>query len=225
MKRNIKAIVFDFDGVVIDSEPLYEKAERKLFEEYNIHVPDEDWKHLKGISEEEFFEHVRKKYGASAPLQELRKRVRELLLNEFSHGLKYMDGFREFMSEICVKHKVGLVTSTSWSVIKWIFENTTIENHFEYIVTAEDVNMRKPHPEPYLEVFKKMGVAPDEVIVIEDSIHGVNSAVAAGATTIGFTSSLSEEDLSAAHYFADSFFDIKKILQSMDSHDDKKSTE
>lgn len=214
MKQKIQAIVFDFDGVVVDSEPLYRKAEEKFFTEYGVTIPSEDWKYFKGLSEEGFFKLAFEKYGISAQSEELRNRSRELYLDEIKHNLMYLPGFEEFFEDIMGNYKIGLVTSTPRLILKWIFSNTEVKNHFEYIITADDVEKSKPDPAPYLEICKKMNVKPEQVIVIEDSINGVNSAVAAGAITIGFTSSLSEEDLKAANYFAKSYNEIKKIIDA-----------
>jgi len=214
MKQKIQAIVFDFDGVVIDSEPLYRKAEEKFFAEYGVTIPSKDWKQFKGLSEEGFFKLASEKYGISAHSEELRNRSRELFLEEIKHNLRYLPGFEEFFEDIKNKYRIGLVTSTPRLILEWIFCNTEIKNHFEYIITADDVKKRKPDPEPYLEICKKMNVKPEQVIVIEDSINGVNSAVAAGAITIGFTTSLSEEDLNAANFFAKSYDEIRKIIDA-----------
>jgi len=215
MKQKIQAIVFDFDGVVADSEPLYRKAEEKFFAEHGVTIPSEDWKYFKGLSEEGFFKLASEKYGISAHSEALRSRSRVLFLEEIKHNLRYLPGFEEFFEDIKGKYRVGLVTSTPRLILEWIFSNTEIKNHFEYIITADDVKKRKPDPAPYLEICKKMNIKPEQVIVIEDSINGVNSAVKAGAITIGFTSSLSEEDLNAANFFAKSYDEIKKIIDAL----------
>ena len=211
--RRIEAVAFDFDGVVIDSEPLYEKAERKLFDEIGIVVPDQDWKNFKGISENEFYKTLKNLYGISVKLNELREHGRDLLLREFENGLDYMEGFLPFLDYVSSNYKTGLVTSTSIEILSWIFKNTKINNHFKYIITADSVKNKKPHPDPYIEICGKMDVEPENVVVIEDSIHGVNSAVSAGAITIGFTSSLSEADLENADYFAGNFNEVRELLE------------
>ncbi len=214
MKQKIRAIVFDFDGVVVDSEPLYKRAEEKFFTEYGVTIPSNDWKYFKGLSEEGFFKLASEKYGISVHSEKLRNRSRELFLEEIKHNLRYLPGFEKFFEDIKGKYRIGLVTSTPRSILEWILSNTEVKNHFEYIITADDVEKRKPDPAPYLEICKKMNVKPEQVIVIEDSINGVNSAVTAGAITIGFTSSLSEEDLNAANFFAKSYNEIKKIIDA-----------
>ena len=212
---NLKAIVFDFDGVVVNSEPLYERAEGQLFKEYNVTVPEEDWKHFKGISEAGFYRKVQQDYNIQTDIKILLQRGRELLLQEFRNGLSYMPGFVDFFRSVNTHYKVGLVTSTSYAVLGWIFENTEIENFFKHIVTADDVRCKKPNPDPYLQICHKLGVKPTETLAIEDSIHGVSSARRAGVVTIGFTSSLSSADLAHADYRANSFKEISAILAEL----------
>jgi HAD superfamily hydrolase (TIGR01509 family) len=215
MKGKIAAIVFDFDGVVVNSEPLYEKAERKLFNEFDIKVPDEDWKYFKGISEGKFYKTISEKYRIDLPIDKLIKRGRDLLLQEFTNGLDYIPGYLDFIKEVKKVYKTGLVTSSPSVVLNWIFEHTKIDNHFEYVVSSDNTEKCKPDPEPYLEIARRLRVAPQNMVIIEDSINGVKSAIAAGGITIGLTTSLSKEDLKDSNFTAESYNEIKQIINSM----------
>lgn len=215
MKRKIEAIVFDFDGVVVNSEPFYEKAERRLFNEFDIKVPDEDWKYFKGSSEENFYKTISEKYHIDLPIDKLIKRGRDLLLQEFMNGLDYIPGYLDFIRDVGKIYKTGLVTSSPSEVLNWIFKHTKIDNHFECIVSGDDVKKCKPYPEPYLEVARRLHVVPQNMIVIEDSINGVKSAISAGAITIGLTTSLPKEDLKGSNFIAKSYNEIRQIINSI----------
>jgi HAD superfamily hydrolase (TIGR01509 family) len=213
--RKIEAIIFDFDGVVVDSEPLYEVAEKRLFAEYGITVPDEDWKIFRGTSEMGFYRLIRDRYNIDASIDELRRKGRNFLLEAFAGGLHYFPGFEDFVKKIKDRYKTGLVTATSGEILDWIFRNTPIRNPFSNVITAEDVNNSKPHPEPFQKICRMMDVFPENTIVIEDSINGIRSALAAGAITIGFLSSFTANDLAAAHFTAGNYGEIENLVFSI----------
>jgi len=219
MMPNIHAIVFDFDGVVVDSEPLYEKAEKKLFARYQIYPGEEIWKKIKGLSEKIFLNLLRDEYGIDVSLAELQVYSRQYLRELFARDLKYVPGFVEFFERIKPHYKNGLVTSTSRDLLDWIFRHTAIRNDFQEIVTVDDTANGKPHAEPYLLIARRLGVPPGEMLVIEDSINGIESARAAGAFTIGFTTTLTKEDLSLAHLHAKNYAELIKILTSYSNLD------
>jgi len=146
LRMEIKAIIFDFDGVVVDTEPLYENAENRLFREYGVVVGEEDWRRFKGLSEEAFYQYIRDKFKIEVPLQELKKRGREYLKEEFKKNIRYVDGFLEFFRAIHDSYITALVTSASEEILTWIFNNTKIENRFDFVVTSQDVSNSKPHP-------------------------------------------------------------------------------
>lgn len=214
-RPSIRAIVFDFDGVVVDSEPLYEKAENRLFEQYGIQVPPEDWKQFKGMSERDFLQLIRQKYGIPAKTDTLRQLGRSYLREVFAAELDYMPGFLEFYRKIKSSYTIGLVTSSARDIIEWVFGNTAVQNHFEYLLTGEDTQNNKPHPEPYLMMARRIGIEAQAMLVIEDSINGVRSASASGARTIGFLSGMSVTDLAAAEFHARDYGEVWQILQDL----------
>lgn len=218
-ERKIRAIVFDFDGVVVDSETLYEKAEARLFAEYGVTIPESDWRLFKGLSDHDFFILCKERYGIREELSVLQKKGKCLLEKEFRHNLRYIDGFEDFICEIRPFFLIGLVTSTKLTFLEWIFRNTPIRNHFETMITAENVMRQKPQPEPYLKMAELMGIRPEEMIVLEDSLNGVKSAMSAGAVTVAFLSSFPKEAFEAADFFAATYGEVREIVLSVASHD------
>lgn len=210
----LKAIIFDFDGVVVDSEPLYQQAEEQLFSEYGVTVPPEDWKYFKGSSEEAFYSMMQTRYGVKAPIEVLRRRGRELLKQTLVE-LDFMPGFLDFYHHYRSHLKMGLVTSTPAELLEWIFTNTRVQNLFAEIITADDVTAPKPDPQPFLMMFARLQVNPQEALIIEDSMNGLTAALASGAKTIALLSSLTRADLPPAVYPAYTYQDIETILQSI----------
>jgi beta-phosphoglucomutase len=207
-----KVIIFDFDGVVVDTEPLYERAESRLFREYGIKPTSEDWKHFKGVSDSRFFQILIDDFHISEKIEILRQKAWIYLKEEFQNGLRLIPGFKNLIEKMYGKYRFGLVTSTRRAVLDYIFRQMSLPNYFHEIVTVDDVRNGKPHPEPYLLMFSRLGVSPYESVVIEDSIHGVASARKAGAAVIGLTSSLNESDLKGAHLIIHSLNEVTDDL-------------
>ena len=211
----IEAIVFDFDGVIVDSEPLYEKAEKELFALYGVDIDIEDLKDTKGLSEKMYLSIIRERYRITAPIEELSLKGRAILKRYFAAELNYIPGFSEFLKKFSPLVKTGLATSSSRDLMNWIFDNTKVRNHFLHSVTADDVVYSKPHPEPYLKICHIIGVKPDNAIVIEDSANGLQSAKAAGAVTIGFHSNSSSGNFPNADYRASDYRQVETHVMAI----------
>jgi len=213
--RSIQAVIFDFDGVVVDSEPLYVAAEARLFAQCGVTVPEEDWKYFKGTTEADFYKIIRTRYGIQAGTTELIEDGRRYIKEEFRKGLDYLPGFADFRQKIEGRYRTALVTSTSADFLDWVFKNTAVRNRFDLTITADNVRQAKPHPEPYLMAMMQLGVGPDETVIIEDSINGIKAAVAAGAVTIGLLSSSKAADLPKADYYVSDYTEIGYILENL----------
>ena len=204
----IKAIVFDMDGVVIDSEPLYQKAQIAFFATYGVTVLPEHWNVFRGSTEQKFYEVARDMYGIDEPLDRLMPEGRQYVLQIFEQELAYANGFLELMNRIKGRYKTALVTSTPGAMYKWIEDRLDMGDHFDSVIFGEMTTNHKPHPEPYATMFERLGVAPTEAMVIEDSIYGLNSALASGAWTVALTGSVPVEDMPRAHALIESLNEI-----------------
>jgi HAD superfamily hydrolase (TIGR01509 family) len=204
----IKAVIFDMDGVVVDSEPLYQKAEERLFSEYGVTIPQEDWKLFRGCTEARFYELAHQRYGVTAPVEELRQRGRGYVLSAFEADLEYKNGFIELQRDLKGRYQLGLVTSTPEPILNKMDEQIGIRSHFDKVITGEMTANNKPHPEPYLEMMHLLKAKPSESVIIEDSISGLQSALDSGAWTIAITGSVPINDMPEAHGMIDSLTEI-----------------
>jgi sugar-phosphatase len=204
----IRAIVFDMDGVVIDSEPLYHKAQVEFFATYGVTVLPEHWNVFRGSTEQKFYEIARDMYGIDESLDQLMPKGRQYVLQVFEQELGYTEGFLELMNRIKGRYKTALVTSTPGAIYKWVEDRLDMGKHFDSVIFGEMTTNHKPHPEPYTTMFERLGVEPTEAIVIEDSIHGLNSAFASGAWTVALTGSVPVEDMPRVHALIESLNEI-----------------
>lgn len=209
----LNAVIFDFDGVVVNSEPLYEKAELELFSSYGIDVDLEDIRDTKGLPEDSYLKLISERYHITVPQTELQKRGRELLRQSFAGALDYIPGFLDFFHQISGKVSTGLATSSARAMLNWIFEYTIIENHFTSIVTADDVLRSKPFPDPYLKVCRMLETNPGSALVIEDSATGLQAAKAAGTIAVGFAGSARPAELAAADYIVQDYSELERLVE------------
>lgn len=207
------------DGVITDSEPLQVEAEKWVCEKFNIVVPETAWSGFKGKTNRDIFsyicEHfVERPLSVDALIEAKRGRYIEIAQRK----LALIDGSKDFL--IRVRQNIpliGLATSSSSVVQAFVFDRYDLHGYFDVVVTGDQVVRGKPHPEPYLCAMEKLGVFPEETIVIEDSDNGIISAKAAGCAVIGITTSFPREILKScgADYVVDSFGEMDELFHSI----------
>ncbi len=197
--NSIEAILFDLDGVVIDSEPLYQKGEMRLFREYGVEIPEEDWQLFRGSTEKLFYKMARERYHIDAGVEDLRKKGRGYVLEEFAKHLDYMPGFTNLMKSMDGQFKVGLVTATPADMFEWVNLRLNLRKFFPHILTGNMTTRGKPHPDPYLKMMKILSVRPQSCIIVEDSRHGITSGLRSGARVIALTGSIPHEKMPKTH--------------------------
>lgn len=205
-KKN--AILFDFDGVVVNSEQSYEKVIRKMFKRHNVTLKSSDFTIFRGLSLDVFFNLILEEYIFNTSRELLEEEFNQELLEEIKETIIYIPGFLKFYELVSQKYSTALVTSTSFELMDWIFRNTKIVNTFSPVITANDVTNTKPHPEPYLKAAKILNLPISDCIVIEDSINGVKSAKKSGAKVIGITTGFTAFDLQNADLVIDSYEEL-----------------
>lgn len=197
---NARAILFDMDGVLIDSEPVHEKAIVALSAELGEPITDHALLFsFKGAPEKSMAARLLELYPATTldAGQIVRRKV-ELYATLFP-AVTLIPGARDFLAESqATGRKHGLTTSASRSTQQLTFGKFGFDPFFQAIVTGEDITKGKPDPEPYLLTAGKLGVDPSRCIVIEDSVNGVKSGKAAGCTVIALTTTFPADTLAAA---------------------------
>ncbi len=204
----IKAVVFDMDGVVVDSEPLYQQVQERLFAELGVTIPDDDWKLFRGMTEDTYYEFVGRRYNLSRQLRELRRRGREYVQQLFKAELEFMTGFTRLHRHIKGHYRLGLVTSTASDLYQVVNDKLHLGPFFEEVLCGDMTVNSKPHPAPYLEIMRRLEIAPNETVVVEDSIHGLQAALDSGAWTIALTGSVPQEDMPPVHAIIDSLEEL-----------------
>jgi HAD superfamily hydrolase (TIGR01509 family) len=184
---NIRTILFDLDGTLIDTEPAAAKAITECFAKWGTAVATEDASYITGRTWETAFQYLFKKYEIPVPAQraslEMITRYRELVTNE----LFPVQGSAEAVKALAGKYPLGLVSGSYRSEILWALDRLGVRELFQVILGAEDYPRSKPSPDGYLKAIDLMNTKAEHTLVFEDSEPGIASAKTAGAFVVAIT--------------------------------------
>jgi beta-phosphoglucomutase len=209
-----EALLIDMDGVVIDSEPIHDAAQRIVFREFNLDVPESTFPSFRGMREKEVYEQIVRDYAGGNGDVDGMVAAKERTYRTLLKDLKMIPGASNFLANAGQLYRLALTTSSASIDQQIAFERFDLAAYFEVIVTAEDIDHPKPHPQPYLVTAAKLGLAPSVCLVIEDSVNGVRSAVRAGCTVAGMTTSFDSDALAraGAHFTVESYDELAECL-------------
>lgn len=181
MYNRVKALIFDMDGVLIDSEPLWRIAMIEGFNKVGIPFTEDDCRKTTGMRFKEVVQFwLNYHQTENITVQQVEKIVLDHLIALIEKEGKAIDGALE-IHDFCRKNniRVGLATSSYQILVDAVLKKLNLQSGFNAIVSAEKMKYGKPHPEVFLECAQQLGVLPSECVVIEDSINGVVAAKAA----------------------------------------------
>lgn len=214
MTDDITAILLDMDGVVIDSEPIHEAAQRIVFREHELPVPESEFASFKGMTERKVFERIMEEYGTERHDIEVLIDAKETTFRSLLTDLQPIPGALDFIRRAYGSYRLALTTSSARINQEIAFKKFGLADYFEAVVTAEDIVHPKPHPQPYLTTAERLNLEPRHCLVVEDSIHGVRSAGGAGCRVAGMTTSFPADRLleAGAHFAVATYDDLSDRL-------------
>lgn len=207
----IKAIIFDNDGVLVDSEPLHHTAEKETMAKYGVDITEKDFMKYVGVSTEKMINDWIQEFNLNVTFDEIANLHQRNLIRQFKAHLQPTPGSLDFLCYLKNQAlKLAVASSSSHALVKTGLNKLDIYNLFETVVTAEEVEEAKPHPAIFFEVAQRLGMQPAECLVIEDSYAGVTAAKAAGMLCIGYKNTHSgDQNLSEADYIITHFDELK----------------
>jgi HAD superfamily hydrolase (TIGR01509 family) len=207
----LKAVIFDMDGVIIDSEPFHGEVNKRIFKTLGVRVSKKDYKKYIGTSNTNMWTDLKTRYNLPQSLQKLVEmqgsgNVDFLRANQFGP----IEGIAGLLAELEKKSIAIALASSSPSVaIAIVLKKFQFENYFPVVVSGEDFKKSKPAPDIFLKTAELLRISPAQCAVIEDSTHGIAAARAAGMKAIGFANKNSwDQDLSRADLIID---DLRKL--------------
>lgn len=214
--QNIKAVIFDMDGVLIDSEPLWRIAMIQGFNDIGIDFTDEDCRKTTGMRFKEVVEHWFNHHNItnSTPMQ-LNNSVHSHLIDLIHKEGKPMLGVMELLDFLKTKKfPLGLATSSNHILVDAVLQKTQIKSYFSAITSAEFMKHGKPHPEVFLKCAENLNISPQNCLVIEDSVNGVKAGKAAGMTVIAVPDAEHKDDnrFEIADYRLNNLADVIKLF-------------
>jgi len=197
-------VIFDMDGVLADSEEFICKAACNMFAEQGLTVQPEDFLPFIGTGESRYLGGVAEKYNFPVDIDTVKKRTYDIYLEIIKGALKPLGGVHEFI-ETCktMGKKIAVASSADHrKVLGNLAEINLPTERFDAVITAEDVEHKKPAPDIFLLAAKRIGLDAKDCLVVEDAVSGVAAANAAGSRCLALTTSFSKDELSAADYWA-----------------------
>ena|SRR6476660_1255618 len=181
MPPPFRAVIFDLDGVLADSEPWWNQIDAKLLAEHGVTYRGEYHRSVLGVSYRLAVEFYKKAFGLSAPTEELMRRRGEIAAEFFAKSVGLFPSTRAVIAELRQMNlRLAVATSSVSASARPFLDRHRLTAFFDVIVTGEEVERGKPSPDIYLSAAKKLGISPDACLVIEDALSGIAAAKAAG---------------------------------------------
>jgi HAD superfamily hydrolase (TIGR01509 family) len=180
----IEAVVFDMDGVIVDSEQVWDDVREQLAKERGGRWHDRAQADMMGMSSPEWSAYMHDEIGLHEPPEEINDEVVRRMLGRYGEELPLIDGSLDAVRRLAVDFRLAVASSSNRPLIQTVLREAAIADLFEAIVSSEEVAAGKPAPDVYVEAARRLGVEPTCAAAIEDSSNGIRSAHAAGMRVI-----------------------------------------
>jgi len=207
----MKAIIFDMDGVLIDSEKIYCDIEQQIFDELGLEISDELRDSFVGMQMHKAWEIIKSHFDFDMSIEEILVEERKRFQEQLDAGaVPPVEGAYKLMKDIKKRgYKTAVASSSYRKEIEIAMEIHGYDEFLDHMLSGEDVKNGKPNPDIFLLTSEKLGTQPEECVVIEDSENGVNAAKAAKMLCIGYRNvDFPNQDLSKADLVVDSFINL-----------------
>lgn len=208
----LKAVIFDMDGVMVDTEHIQSLAFEKILNEYGINPQKNEHGtvHISGVTTPETWELLKKQYNFKANTKELTNRKRQEVMLILKNNIKALPGLVELLDDI-VNHnvKLAVVSSAQRERLDFVLAKLNIYNYFETTISAGEIKNGKPAPDCYLKAANELRINPANCVVLEDAKIGVTSAKAANMKVVAVPNEYTKKmDFSEADLIVPSLMNI-----------------
>jgi beta-phosphoglucomutase len=206
----IRGVLFDMDGVLVDSEAFICRAAVIMFSELGTQVTPEDFLPFTGMGENRYLGGVAQKYNLAVDIDKVKARTYEIYGQIASGNLTALSGVHEFIAS-CRSKGLRLALATSADTVKMeinLREIGLAAETFQSIVTGLDVVNKKPFPDIYMKAAENIGLRPEECLVVEDAVSGIKAGRAAGCRCLAVTTSFDATALHEADWICNSLLKV-----------------
>ena len=180
------AVVFDLDGVIVDTEQVWDDVREQLVRERGGRWHDGAQAAMMGMSSPEWSRYMHEELGLAAPPEEINDEVVRRMLSRYRAELPLIDGAVPAVRRLVEGFALGVASSSNRPLIEAVLERAGIADAFAAVVSSEEVARGKPAPDVFLEATRRLGVAAERCAAVEDSGNGIRSAHAAGMRVLAF---------------------------------------
>jgi HAD superfamily hydrolase (TIGR01509 family) len=180
----IDAVVFDLDGVLIESEERWDAARRAVVAEAGRPFPDEATHAMQGMSAPEWEGYLHDELGVAAPPEQIGRAVVDEMARGYREDLPLLPGATDAVRALAGRWPLAVASSANAELIELALELAGVRDAFAAVVSSEEVARGKPAPDVYLEAARRAGARPERCVAIEDSSNGLRSAAAAGMVAV-----------------------------------------
>jgi HAD superfamily hydrolase (TIGR01509 family) len=213
--NGIEAVIFDMDGVLVESEEIWDEARRELALERGLAWPESAQREMMGMSSLEWSRYMHERIGLEEPPEQISIEVVRRIEELYEQHVPLLDGAVQAVERMAARFRLGLASSSNRPIIDLVLELAGLARHFEVTVSSEEVARGKPAPDVYLEALRRMAVAPERAAAIEDSTNGILSAHAAGVFVVAVPSPVfppRADALAASDVVLDSLVELTPAL-------------
>ncbi len=213
---HIQTVVFDMDGLLVDSEPLARRSWETVIQPYGLVLDEETYGRMIGLRLEESSRVLQSRLGIPAPAEELARKKEAVLAQLGTEGIPPMPGLDSLMNALQARHiPWAVATSNRRPFAVQVLQELGLWSACRSLTTGEEVQNGKPAPDIYLLAAQRMGVAPGRCLALEDSVPGAQAARAAGMVTIAVPG---PHETASAFHFADHVYDsLGDVARDLDS--------
>jgi HAD superfamily hydrolase (TIGR01509 family) len=179
-----RAIIFDLDGLLVDSEPCWDRARQQLAAEYGQTWTQDDQHSVMGVSTATWANYMIKRLGLDLTQQGVIERIKGIMLTMYHEHIPYLPGAVDAVRLAAQHYPTALASGSERSLIEAVIQDSALRDQFQAVVCTDDLPRGKPAPDVYLEAARRLGVTPELCVCVEDSPNGVLAGKAAGMKVI-----------------------------------------
>jgi HAD superfamily hydrolase (TIGR01509 family) len=210
----IKAILWDNDGVLVDTEHLYFRATQEVLASIGMELTEKDFLDLFLVEARGAWHLVSERGVSAAEIEKLRQTRNQRYAEYLRTETRLMEGIEDVLTELHGRYTMGIVTSSLREHFDIIHHSSGLLKYFDFVVASGDYTRYKPDPEPYLVALQRANCGPEECIAVEDSLRGLLSATRAGIRCYVVPQKLtSASDFSAAYRVLQN---VRELLQELE---------